>query len=122
MSTSPAVLHLNGEDEQAAPIRRGDTYSHAFTFVNGAGTAINKSAVTILAQVRDRPGDGAVVAEFTSAVSGASSNVVTISLTALQTAQLAPGTHYGWDYQETESGVVTTRLAGEVTVTQDYSR
>lgn len=122
MSAAPAVCDLNGEDAQAAPIRRGDTYSHSFTFVTEAAAAIDKSASTFRAQVRDQPGDSSTaVASFTVAVSGAGNNVVTISLTAVQTAQLAPGL-YGWDLEETASGTVTTRLAGEALVTQDYSR
>lgn len=122
MSAAPAVLDLNGEEDQAAPIRRGDTYSHAFTFVTAAAAAIDKSASTFRAQLRDLPGDASsAVVSFTVAVSGAGSNVVTISLTATQTAQLAPGV-YGWDLEETAAGVVTTRLAGEAVVSQDFAR
>lgn len=36
MSVAPATLHLNGDTAQAAPIRRGDTYSHVITFVDSA--------------------------------------------------------------------------------------
>ena len=121
MSAAPAVLNLNG-DGYAAPIRRGDTYSHPFTFVTSAGAAIDKSACTFRAQIRDLPGDAAAAtASFTVALSGAGSNVVTISMTATQTAQLAPGT-YAWDLEETTGSTVVTRVAGEAVISQDVSR
>jgi hypothetical protein len=121
MSAAPATLHLNGDTAQAAPIRRGDTFSHVITFVDDAAEAINKASSTFVAQIRNLPGDGAVIQAFTTAVSGAGSNLVTVSLTATQTAALTPGT-YGWDLQETAGTEVTTRVAGDVLITQDFSR
>ena len=120
MSIAPAPLHLDGSAGGAAPIRRGDDWAHAITWVTDAPAAIDKSGVTILAQLRSSP-DSAVVATFGSAVSGAGSNVVTLSLADTVTALLTPG-HYVWDYQEVESTVVTTRLAGRAVVTADVSR
>lgn len=120
MSVAPAILHLNGAQRQAAPIRRGDTYSHTFSFVDAAGTPIDKSTSTFLAQIRPTP-DGTVTETFAVTVGGTGSNVVTVALTAEETAMLTPGV-YVWDLQETAGGVTVTRLAGKVTVTADVSR
>ena len=120
MSIAPAPLHLDGSTGGAAPIRRGDDYSHAITWVTDVPAAIDKSAVTILAQLR-LTADSAVVATFGSTVTGAGNNVVTLTLADTVTDDLVPG-HYVWDYQETEGGVVTTRLAGRAVVTADVSR
>lgn len=121
MSTAPAVWDFDGSDDNHHPVRRGDSFSHAFTFVDDQGAAIDKSSSTVTAQIRDLPGDLGVVFEFDVTVTGAANNVVTIRATPVETAQLAPG-DYGWDLQEDDGTDTVTRLAGRVTVVQDYTR
>lgn len=117
----PATLHLNGRRNHGDPIYKGDDFSHVIEFEDSDGTPISKATVTILSQIRETAASTEVIATFTSDVSGAGNNVVTLSLDAATTTALPTGNFY-WDYQETESGVVQTRLKGQCIIEQDVSR
>ena len=117
----PATLHLNGKRNHASPIYIGDTYSHSFSFYDENGDPIDKSGVDILAQVRETAASSTVLATFDSGVSGVGDQTVTLTLPYSITENLPPVNFY-WDYQETESGIVTTRLKGECLIQQDVSR
>jgi hypothetical protein len=123
MSYSPASLNLDGKRNQAQPIRRGDDYVHVFTFVTGDDppVPIDKSGSTWLAQIRKFANSSAIVATFTTTVTGADSNLVSIILSDTQTALLEPG-KYVWDLQEIAGSSTITRVAGEVLVEPDVSR
>ena len=117
-SAAPAAGH-------SAQVYRGDTYSHAIEFWNDvAETDPFAITGTVTAQVKaarlTSDVDGTVLAAFACAVSGAGSNIVTISLTPAQTEDL-PASAY-WDLQVTNGGVITTLLTGKVKVWGDVTR
>jgi hypothetical protein len=122
VSARPAPVNLDGGRDQAAPIRRGDDYTHSFTFVDAAGAPISKAApITWRAQLRTTTSAAAATVSFTVVVSGVSNNIVTISLTEVQTAAIPAG-KYVWDLEETNAGTVITRIAGVAVVERDVSR
>lgn len=111
---------------QSAMIYRGDTYAHVIEFWNDAeATDPFEITGTVAAQIRATFLDaddtaGTPLATFAAAVSGAGSNIVTISLTATQTLTLpAAGV---WDLQVTDGSTVTTLLRGKVKVLDDATR
>jgi hypothetical protein len=121
VSAKPAVLHLNGGPGMAAPIRRGDDYSHSLIFRDSTQAPIDKSASTFLAQLRPNKKSSTVIATFTIAISGAGSNVVTWSLTDAQTRAI-PAKRYAWDLHESGVDGEITRVEGVALANDDVSR
>jgi hypothetical protein len=94
-------------------IARGTDVAFSLTVTDAAGAPVNMSSATVAATIFTKP--GASVVSFTSAVSGAGSNVVTLSLTDTQTAALT-ATGYQWSMLVTRGGDKRAWFAGGVTV------
>lgn len=116
----PVTLHLNGKTNQADFIYMGDTYTHQFTFEDLQGNPIDKSAKAYVAEIRKRRSSDAAVGTFSTAISGASNNIVTITMTAATTAAITPD-NYVWDLRETEGATVLTICTGDALVVDDVS-
>ena len=102
-------------------IRVGDTETVTLYLQDVNGAAINVTGRTYAAQIRSTADATSVLATFTCAISNAAGGIVTATLPAATTAALTPGVAV-FDLQETNSGVVTTLLAGPVTIVQDVTR
>lgn len=103
-------------------IRTGDTEQISLTLQNQDGSAVNIAGRTYSSQVRSRPDSSSAIATFACEVVGdGSTGQIICTLSSATTAALSPG--YGvFDLQESASGVVTTLLAGNVTIVQDVTR
>jgi hypothetical protein len=106
---------------QNLTITRGDTEVVAITMKDSASTPVNIVGRTYRAQIRASKDASTIAASFSCAITNASAGEVTCTLSAATTANLAAGKYY-WDFEETYSGVVTTILAGTVTVLADVTR
>lgn len=102
-------------------VRTGDTETVTVTLQDSAGAAINITGRTYQAQIRDTAASTAVLATFTCSVTNGTAGVFACTLGTATTAALAEQTAV-WDCQETNAGVVTTLLAGQVWVVQDVTR
>lgn len=102
-------------------VRVGDTETISLTITDSAGP-INITGRTYAAQIRSTASSSTIVASFTCAIASAAAGTVTCTLPATTTAALTPQTA-AFDLQETTAaGVVTTLLAGQVTIVQDVTR
>lgn len=99
-------------------IYRGDPFEVTFSS-SVDDEAESVVALDALAQIRATPDSEDVLAEFAVEVSGADDNIVTLSLTAEDTAALPPGT-LRWDFQPNPDS--ETWLVGPVHVDADVSR
>lgn len=102
-------------------IRIGDTETITLTQTDDAGAPIDIGGRTYAAQIRATVDSSTVLASFTCAISNAAGGVMTATLPATTTAALSPGVGV-WDLQETNGTVVTTLLAGPVSIVQDVTR
>jgi len=106
---------------QNLTITRGDTEIVVITINDNAGIPINITGRTYRAQIRATKDSPTVSVAFVCVVTNAPAGEVTCTLTAGNSATLAAGKQY-WDFEENQSGIVTTILAGTVTVLADVSR
>ena len=112
--TTPANFPLS--------VRVGDTETINLTMQDSAGAAINLAGRTYASQIRASADSSTVLASFTCALVGSgSTGQVTCTLPASTTSALTPGVAV-FDLQETNGTVITTILAGQVTITQDVTR
>jgi hypothetical protein len=98
---------------------QGDTFILAF-YMPG-----NVSTQTALCQLRELPSSASAFLTFTVSMTYNAvddKTLVQASLTAGQTATMAVGSIYYYDFQLTNSGVVTTYLYGNFSVTAEVSR
>jgi hypothetical protein len=104
-------------------IYQGDTYGHVLTVTNDATppVATNVTGRTFAAQLRRRPQDSTVAAQFAVDMSNAGTGVVQLSLTAVQTGALAGGV-YSWDVHMVTGSSVLTLVAGDCVVTAEVTR
>jgi len=104
-------------------IRMGDTETISVTIQDSAGAAVDISGRSYAAQIRSNADDTTVLATFACAVVSGPAGTLSATLTSTQTAALTPGVGV-WDLQETNpvGPVVTTLLAGQVTIVQDVTR
>jgi hypothetical protein len=101
-------------------VYQGDDHSWVVTVRNQDGTPADITGYTARAQIRRAVADSdpIVVAEMASSVA---SPVVNLSLTRTQTATM--NGRYVWDLQLTsDTGTVTTILAGNVNVKPEVTR
>ena len=105
-------------------IYQGDTYGHVLTVTNDATppVATNVTGRTFAAQLRRRPQDSTVAAQFAVDMTNAATGVVQLSLTAVQTAALVGGGVYSWDVHMITGSSVLTLFAGEAVVTAEVTR
>jgi len=107
--------------DQDLIITRGDTETIVATIQDSNGTAINITGRTYRAQIRSTQDSTTIKASFTCTVTSGASGQVTCVLAAADSATLTPGLAY-WDLEENASGVISTILAGNVTVLADVTR
>lgn len=107
--------------DQDLTITRGDTETLVVTITTDGSTAINITGRTYRAQIRSSQDSTTIKASFTCTVTNGAAGQVTCVLSATDSAALPVGIAY-WDLEETASGVVSTILAGTVTVIADVSR
>lgn len=107
--------------DQDLTITRGDTETIVANLTTEDGTAINITGRTYRAQIRNTQDASVINASFTCTVTNGSEGQVTCVLSAADSALLKPGLSF-WDLEENASGIVSTVLAGSVTVLADVSR
>lgn len=108
--------------DQDLTITRGDTETLVINLTSDDdGTPINITGRTYRAQIRQSQDSTTIKASFTCVLSNAASGQVTCTLAAADSATLPVGKAY-WDLEENASGVITTILSGNVTVTADVTR
>jgi hypothetical protein len=102
-------------------IFQGDDWASMVTVLNCDGSPPDLTGYTAQAQIRSGPADLApVAAEMTTTV--VLPNLVSLYVPSDSTRQLR-ALYYGWDLQLTSpAGMITTILAGSVTVTQEVTR
>lgn len=107
--------------DQDLTITRGDTETLVVTLTSDGSTPINITGRTYRAQVRSSQDSTTVKASFTCVVTNGSAGQITCTMTAADSALLPSGIYY-WDLEENASGVISTLLAGTVTVFADVTR
>jgi len=107
--------------DQDLIITRGDTETLVVTITTDGSTPVNITGRTYASQIRSQQDSTTIKASFTCTVTSAVNGQVTCVLSATSSAALSAGLYF-WDLQETASGVVSTILAGTVTVLADVTR
>lgn len=107
--------------KQNLSMTRGDTESIVVTMTSNGTTPINITGRTYRAQIRTTKDASSIDASFSCSVTNGANGEVTCTLTPNQTASLSVGTHY-WDFEEDNAGVISTVMAGTVTVLADVTR
>jgi hypothetical protein len=102
-------------------IYQGDTYVHQLSLKNSANAVINISTRTYAGQIRKRSSSDTIAATFSTQITDGANGVVVFSLAPDVTSNISSGS-YVYDFQETNGAVVTTLLAGSVTVTGEVTR
>lgn len=102
-------------------VRIGDTETVQLTLEDSSGAAINITGRSYAAQIRPTADSSTVTATFNCAVTNGAAGQMTATLPASTTSSLSAGSGV-WDLQETNGTVVTTLLAGPVTIVQDVTR
>jgi hypothetical protein len=102
-------------------VYRGDDFAHTVTFKDVNGAVINVSSRSFSSQLRRYPDTSVIAATFGVDMTNATTGVVVFTLADTVTSDLDPGP-YVYDVQQTDSGTVTTMLAGDVTVAADVTR
>jgi hypothetical protein len=102
---------------------QGDDYSALVFVLQGDGSAADLTGYTPQAQIRRNVADSTpeIAAEFTAVLADAVTGQISLSLTHAVTLMLTG--RYIWDLQITGGdGIVTTVLAGSVSVRQEVTR
>ena len=107
--------------DQDLIITRGDTETLVVTITTGGSTPVNITGRTYASQIRTQQDSTTIKASFTCTVTSGAAGEVTCVLSSTSSAALSAGLYF-WDLQETASGVVSTILAGTVTVLADVTR
>lgn len=106
---------------QNLTVVRGDTETVVVTMTTNGSTPVNIAGRTYRAQIRTTKDASSIAASFTCSITDAAAGKVTCVLSAVDSATLPSGVGY-WDFEENNSGVVTTVLAGTVNVLADVTR
>jgi hypothetical protein len=107
--------------DQDLIITRGDTETLVVTITTDGSTAVDITGRTYLSQIRTQQDSTTIKASFTCTVTNGAAGQVTCVLSATSSAALSAGLYF-WDLQENASGVISTILAGTVTVLADVTR
>ena len=114
MATTIATLAL--------PMMRGDDFAHVFYIVGSDEvTPVNITGRTYAMQMRSDPDATAVALTLTCTVPTGTDGAVNVAASHTLTAALVPGLYVG-DLQETASGVPTTLVQVQFTVSADVTR
>jgi hypothetical protein len=107
--------------DQDLIITRGDTETLVVTITTDGSTAIPITGRTYTSQIRTQQDSTTVKASFTCTVTDGAAGQVTCVLSSTSSAALSAGLYF-WDLQENASSVISTILAGTVTVLADVTR
>ena len=107
--------------DQDLTITRGDTETLVVTITTDGSTAVDITGRTYTSQIRSQQDSTTIKASFTCTVTSAVNGQVTCVLSATSSAALSAGLYF-WDLQENASSVISTILAGTVTVLADVTR
>lgn len=107
--------------DQDLTITRGDTETLIVTITTDGSTAVDITGRTYTSQIRTQQDSTTIKASFTCTVTSGAAGQVTCTLSATSSATLSAGLYF-WDLQENASGVISTILAGTVTVLADVTR
>jgi hypothetical protein len=107
--------------KQNFSITRGDTETVVVNITTNGSTPIDVTGRTYRAQLRSTKDSAVISASFSCSITNAAQGQVTCVLSSASTANLTPGTYY-WDFEENNAGVITTIIAGTVTVLADVTR
>ena len=108
--------------DQDLTITRGDTETLVVTITTDGSTAVDITGRTYTSQIRTQQDSTTIKASFTCTLSATPTDgKVTCVLSATSSAALSAGLYF-WDLQENASGVISTILAGTVTVLADVTR
>ena len=107
--------------DQDLILTRGDTETLVVTITSDGSTPVDITGRTYRAQIRSTQDSTTIKASFTCTVTGGASGQVTCVLSATSSAALSAGLYF-WDLEENASGVISTILAGNVTVLADVTR
>jgi hypothetical protein len=107
--------------DQDLTITRGDTETLVVTITTDGSTAVDITGRTYLSQIRSQQDSTTIKASFTCTVTSGAAGQVTCVLSATSSATLSAGLYF-WDLQENASGVISTILAGNITVLADVTR
>jgi len=107
--------------DQDLIITRGDTETLVVTITTDGSTPVNITGRTYASQIRTQQDSTTVKASFTCTVTSGAAGEVTCVLSSTSSAALSAGLYF-WDLQENASSVISTILAGTVTVLADVTR
>jgi hypothetical protein len=107
--------------DQDLTITRGDTETLVVTITTDGTTAVDVTGRTYRAQVRTQQDSTTIKASFTCTVTNGPLGQVTCVLSATSSADLSAGLYF-WDLEENASNVISTILAGNITVLADVTR
>ena len=107
--------------DQDLTITRGDTETLIVTITTDGSNAVDITGRTYLSQIRTQQDSTTIKASFTCTVTSGAAGQVTCVLSATSSATLSAGLYF-WDLQENASGVISTILAGNITVLADVTR
>ena len=107
--------------DQDLIITRGDTETLVVTITTDGSTAVDITGRTYTSQIRTQQDSTTIKASFTCTVTSGAAGQVTCVLSATSSAALSAGLYF-WDLQENASSVISTILAGTVTVLADVTR
>lgn len=100
-------------------ITKGDDYSHVVTITNKTGP-INITGRTYTAEIKKVKTQALADVTITCTVTNGAGGEVTLTIPNSTTSTMPVDCSY-WDLLENASGILTTILAGKVTVTQDVT-
>jgi len=107
--------------DQDLIITRGDTETLVVTITTDGSTPVNITGRTYASQIRSQQDSTTIKASFTCTVTSGAAGEVTCVLSSTSSAALSAGLYF-WDLQENASSVISTILAGTVTVLADVTR
>ena len=107
--------------DQDLTITRGDTETLVVTITTDGSTAVDITGRTYASQIRSQQDSTTIKASFTCTVTSGAAGEVTCVLSSTSSAALSAGLYF-WDLQENASSVISTILAGTVTVLADVTR
>jgi hypothetical protein len=107
--------------DQDLTITRGDTETLVVTITTDGSAPVDITGRTYRSQIRSQQDSTTIKASFTCVVTSGALGQVTCTLPPTSSSTLSAGLYF-WDLEENASGVISTILAGNVTVLADVTR